>query len=168
MNFRRGDEGMISSGRRRVSVGLSFVSSQPAVERSKQRTIGKEGHRIQYSIMNQSSLVFCLISLLLIIAVIAGASDGDATAATSNAQQQQGRGRGAGLVERMRQRHQRREDEVMANMQERRKGTSRAHHRGDGSGGMGRKNNQIVDNISGPLKKRLEEMRNRRRESKEL
>ena len=118
--------------------------------------------------MNQSSLVFCLISLLLIIAVIAGASDGDATVATSNAQQQQGRGRGAGLVERMRQRHQRREDEMMANMQERRKGISRAHHSGDGSGGMGRKKNQIVENISGPLKKRLEEMRNRKRESKEL
>ena len=159
---------MISSGRRRV--GLSFVSSrsQPAVERSKQRTIGKGGHHIQYSIMNQSSLVFCLISLLLIIAVIAGASDGDATVATSNAQQQQGRGRGAGLVERMRQRHQRREDEMMANMQERRKGISRAHHSGDGSGGMGRKKNQIVENTSGPLKKRLEETRNRKRESKEL
>lgn len=147
---------------------MSSRSQQPADERSKQRTIGKEGHHIQYSTMNQSSLVFCIITLLLTIAVIAGASDGDATAATSSAQQQQGRGRGAGLVERMRHRHQRREDEMMVNMEERRKGIRQAHRSGDGSGGMGRNKNQIVENISGPLKKRLEEMRNRRRESKEL
>lgn len=117
--------------------------------------------------MNQSSLVFFLVSFLLTIAVIAGATDGDAIAATSNAQQQ-GRGRGAGLVERMRQRRQRREEEMVTNMHERRKGMSRAHTSGDAAGGMGRNKNGMVHKISGPLKKRLEEMRNRKRASEEL
>ena len=116
--------------------------------------------------MNQA-LIFCNAFLLLAFVVIASAANDGTGAATSNAQQQ-GRGRGAGLVERMRQRHQRREDEMIANMQERRKGTSRAYQSGDGSGGMGRKKNQIVHKISGPLKKRLEEMRNRKRAPEEL
>ena len=120
-----------------------------------------------HSIMNQTFLIFFHIFLVLALVVIASAANDGTGAATSNAQQQ-GRGRGAGLVERMRQRHQRREDEMIANMQERRKGTRRAYQSGGGVGGMGRKTNQIVHKLSGPLKKRLEEMRNRRRAPEEL
>ena len=78
-----------------------------------------------------------------------------------------GRGRGAGLAERMRQRKQRREDERNAQIQDRRV-KMRQQSQGDGLEGqkmVGRINQNVAQKISAPLKKRLEEMRNRRRES---
>ena len=77
-----------------------------------------------------------------------------------------GRGRGAGLAERMRQRKQRREEERNPQIQDRR--VMRQQRPADGLDGkkmVGRINQNVAQKISAPLKKRLEEMRNRRRES---
>ena len=78
-----------------------------------------------------------------------------------------GRGRGAGLAERMRQRKQRREEEMNAKIQDRRVKMRQQRSVGglEGKKMVGRINQNVARKISAPLKKRLEEMRNRRRES---
>ena len=76
------------------------------------------------------------------------------------------RGRGAGLAERMRQRKQRRDDEINAKIQDRRIKMRQSQGVGGGDEKLvGRINQNVAQKISAPLKKRLEEMRNRRRES---
>ena len=81
-----------------------------------------------------------------------------------------GRGRGAGLAERMRQRKERREDERDAKIQDRR--MKMRQSQGGGENGndklVGRKNENVAQKISEPLKKRLDEMRNRRKSADEL
>ena len=82
------------------------------------------------------------------------------------------RGRGAGLEDRMRQRKQRREDEMNARIQDRR--IKMRQNQGDSGGnetprGRGARTKQnVAQKISAPLKKRLEDMRNRRKSADEL
>lgn len=83
---------------------------------------------------------------------------------TSTDESTKGRGRGAGLAERMRQRKQRREDERNAKIQDRRT----TMRKNEGEKLVGRQNPNVAQKISEPLKKRLEEMRNRRKSEDEL
>ena len=108
---------------------------------------------------------FVLAALLLLLT-------SDTTIAIDESTTKQGRGRGAGLAERVRQRRQRREDEMNARMQDRRikirqnKGGSGESETPRGRGA--RKKQNVAQKISAPLKKRLEEMRNRRKTADEL